>query len=518
MQTSGDRSGVFRLPEQADVRLPGLLRQWQHVCRRPPGLSNHLEHQSEPTRKQALTSFDLTSLVVGAVIGADIYVVASLGAGLLGPAQLVAWVVAGLMTACIALGFAQCAAIVPKVGGSYAYVREAFGHFPGFLVGWSLYLGAWINLAIFPIAFVRYLSFFFPAMTWWEVATAKAVFMGFLLLSNLVGTRAAGRTNDVLTVGKLGPLLALILAGLAFVFANPAQSFGRLVTFAPLGWGGFGPALILVFWAFAGFEIAVIPANEVPEPRKTLPRAFLLGMSIATLFYLLVNAVVTLVLPQPALVGTTTPLADALGRVLSGIGVPLVLGGGLMAAGAMISIAGADESGTLGTSRLGYALAADGYSPRFFARLHPRFGTPYLSLIFQSVTALAVAMVGAFTTLITLSVVFLSVAYLSTGAAAIWLVSKQRENRLHVPGIRVILVIGTLSSLFMISQAGLLTIILAVVMLGLGIIVYMTFAPRSELGLEKEHLLSDEHRAMEIVHQLARPPAVAWRWILRGRQ
>lgn len=469
-------------------------------------------------RRRALTSFDLTSLVVGAVIGADIYVVASLGAGLLGPAQLVAWVIAGLMTACIALAFAQCAAIIPKVGGSYVYVREAFGHFPGFMVGWSLYLGEWINLAVFPIAFVRYLGFFFPAMTWWQIALAKAVFMGFLLFSNLAGTKAAGRTNDILTIGKLGPLLVLILAGLAYIFLNPAQSFGRLIPFSPLGWGGLGPALILVFWAFAGFEIAVIPANEVSEPRKTLPRAFLLGMSISTFFYLLVNAVVTLILPQAALVATTTPLADTLGTVLSVIGVPLVLGGGLMAAGALISIAGADESGTLGTSRLGYALAADGYFPRFFAHLHPRYGTPYLSLIFQSVTALAVALVGGFTALITLSVVFLSVAYLSTGAAAIWMVSKQKESRLHVPAIRLLLALGILSSLYMISQAGLPTIALGGVMLGIGVVVYMHFAPRSELESVKHHLLSDEHLALEIAHHMAKPSAVALRWIFRGRQ
>jgi basic amino acid/polyamine antiporter, APA family len=470
----------------------------------------------ERVTARSLTPFDVTSLVIGAVIGADIYVVASLGAGLLGPAQLVAWVVGGLMAASIALAFAQCAAIVPEVGGPYAYARHAFGHFPGFIVGWALYLAEWTNLAVLPIAFVRYLEFFFPVMVWWEIALAKAVFMAFLLLTNLFGTRTAGRTNDILTIGKMGPLVVLILAGLAFIAFRPAASFGMLSPFAPLGWSGFGPALILVFWAYAGFELAVIPAGEVIDPPRNLPRAILLGMAISTAFYLLVNAVIVLVTPQSQLVATTTPLADALGSILGNLGVPLILGGGLMAVGAVLSISSADESATLGTSRLGYALAADGYFPRFFARLHPRYGTPYLSLIFQSVTALIVALFGSFTTLITLAVVFLAVAYLATSLASFRLLHDQRQKRLKIPGLIVFLVVAILSSLFLITQAGLLTLAAGAGMLGFGVVVYFWLAPRADLAEVRAELRTQEHRLALALEFLERSPAVAWRWLAHG--
>src|SRR5512136_1064247 len=117
---------------------------------------------SEPNLERKLTLFDVTNLVVGAIIGADIYVASSFGAGLLGPFSLVVWVAAGLIAIVIALCFAQCAMMLPKVGGPYAYAKRAWGPFAGFIVGWSLWLAEWISLAVFPVAFTRYLSFFIP--------------------------------------------------------------------------------------------------------------------------------------------------------------------------------------------------------------------------------------------------------------------------------------------------------------------------------------------------------------------
>src|SRR5437667_9108436 len=120
-----------------------------------------MSQASEGLRRE-LRAFDFTLLVVGAIIGADIYVVAGLGAQSLGPAQLIAWVFAGVLAAFIGLAFIQCATICPFVGGSYAYVHEAFGPLPGFIAGWSLYLGECVALPVFPIAFVTYLGYFLP--------------------------------------------------------------------------------------------------------------------------------------------------------------------------------------------------------------------------------------------------------------------------------------------------------------------------------------------------------------------
>ena len=110
--------------------------------------------------KSELTLFDVTNLVVGAIIGADIYVASAFGAKNLGPFSLVVWVFGGIIAIVIALCFAQCAALLPKVGGPYAYAKEAWGPFAGFIVGWSLWLAEWVSLAVFPVAFAQYLGCF----------------------------------------------------------------------------------------------------------------------------------------------------------------------------------------------------------------------------------------------------------------------------------------------------------------------------------------------------------------------
>jgi amino acid transporter len=129
--------------------------------------------EAKPARKLSL--FDVTNLVIGAIIGADIYVASSFGAGFLGPFSLVVWVIAGLIAIVIALCFVQCVMLVPKVGGPYAYAKAAWGPFAGFIVGWSLWLAEWVSLAVFPVAFTRYLMFFFPNLDFISQIIIKVV-------------------------------------------------------------------------------------------------------------------------------------------------------------------------------------------------------------------------------------------------------------------------------------------------------------------------------------------------------
>jgi amino acid transporter len=117
----------------------------------------------------------------------------------------------------IALCFAQCAALLPKVGGPYAYAHAAWGAFAGFIVGWSLGLAEWMSLAVFPVAFTQYLMFFLPSLNWISQVTVKVLFVVFLIAANVVGVKAAGRTNDVLTIVKLAPLIFFAVAGLLYV-------------------------------------------------------------------------------------------------------------------------------------------------------------------------------------------------------------------------------------------------------------------------------------------------------------
>ncbi len=447
--------------------------------------------------RPVLGLFDITNLVIGAVVGADIYVVASLGAAFLGPAVLVVWVIGGVLAALIALSFVQSAVIVPRAGGPYAYVRRAFGEFPAFMVGWALYVGEWFSLAVFPIAFVRYLSFFVPVIPPLGVILIKVAFVAFLTGSNIIGTRVGGRVNDVLTLAKLTPLLVLIITGLVAVLAVPSKAADNLTPFVPFGWAGFSPALIQVFWAYAGFELATLPAAEVVEPRRTLPRAFFIGMAVVTVFYLTVNLVVVSSVPTPVIAESKIPLVTSISAILQILGLPTVVGSTLMALGGLLSISGVEEAFNLGTSRLSYAMAVDGLFPRFFAKLHPHFGTPYLGLLFLGGTSLLASIIGNLNGLITISIFGLSVAYIATGLAAVRLCRQNPHQRLQFPGASVILLAAVGASLFLLSQVGYLGFALGIPLVLVGIPIYFLVAPRQVLVGERDELLSRARQLSE---------------------
>jgi amino acid transporter len=185
--------------------------------------------------KEELTLFDVTNLVVGAIIGADIYVASALGAGLLGPFSLVAWAVAGVIAIVVALCFAQCSALLPRVGGPYSYAHAAWGPFAGFIVGWSLWLAEWTSLAVFPLAFTRYLMFFLPTLNWFSQVIIMGLFVTFLTVTNIIGVKAAGTTNDILTLIKLVPLIFFVIVGLVNMLSNVASAATNFSPFSPFG-------------------------------------------------------------------------------------------------------------------------------------------------------------------------------------------------------------------------------------------------------------------------------------------
>src|SRR5512136_19764 len=140
--------------------------------------------------KKELSLFDLTNIVVGSIVGADIYIASAITAGMLGPFSLVIWVIAGIFATIIALVFAYCSYYVPKVGGPFAFVSEAFDDFYGFLTGWSIWIAELLALPVFAIAFVRYLQYFIP-LDFLQQVIVKGVFLFLLTYVNIRGVKAA---------------------------------------------------------------------------------------------------------------------------------------------------------------------------------------------------------------------------------------------------------------------------------------------------------------------------------------
>lgn len=444
----------------------------------------------KPGLKRELTLFDITCLVIGSIVGADIFIASGIAAGLIGPASIFVWLAAGLLATAIAVCFARCAVLYPRVGGPYAWVSTAFGRFWGFMSGWSLWLAEWSALAVFPVAFTLYLKFFFP-LTWAQDVAVKGLLILFLTATNWFGIRAAGKSNDVLTLAKLAPLLLFVIAGLVFVVKQPAVFVSNYQPLLPLGFGGFGAALALIFWAYAGFELASIPAGEVRNPGKTIPKAIMLGMAIVMAFYLSINVFVYGAMPWSELAREGTPLVAA-GRELfnvAGIGVAGVI---ILVIGALLSVSGSDESGTIGTSRLSYAMAADGMFPRFFAKLHPKYRTPYLGIIVQNSTAFIAAVIGGIIGLISFSVFCMAVAYVAT------ILAYMRFRRHDKSGLDIVAIAALLFSLFMITQIMVVPMLFAMLFMLGGIPLYVHFAPKRELRDVKKRVVSTEYMLRRI--------------------
>jgi amino acid transporter len=179
-------------------------------------------------------------------------------------------------------------------------------------------------------------------------------------------------------------------------------------------------------------------------------------------------------------------------------------------------VAGSDESGMIGTSRLGYALAADGLFPKIFAKIHPRFKTPYMGIVIQAVTALVVAIIGTLSMLIATSVFFMAIAYVATSAAIFPLKRKKAKARFHLRGGLIIPGLGIVFSIYLITQCSLIQIALGLVLLLVGVPIYIKYSPKKEIAELKESLLSSDSILRRAYSQEERFLAHALRHIKRA--
>jgi len=433
--------------------------------------------------KRELGFFDLTAIIIGSIVGADIYIASSLSAGLLGPFSMIAWAVAGVFATVIALVFAYCSYYVPRVGGPFAFVSRAFDDFWGFITGWSLWIAEMMALAVFAIMFVNYLQYF-VALDFAAQVAVKFLFMLALTMVNVVGVRAAGKLNDALTLLKLLPLLLLVVAGLAFFALNPAVPAANYTPLAPLGFGGFGAAVVLIFWAYVGFELGTLPASEVRNPKKTIPKAIITGMAVVALFYLATNFVVYGTVGWTDLAATSTPL------ILSATALMGMAGAVIISVGALISVSGSDEAGVLGTARLSYAMAIDGLFPKIFAKVHPKYGTPYMALVIQGAIGFGLSIYSGVAGLISFSVFNLAFSFLLT-CVALLVIKKGTVHKLH--GQSILPWAGIAICLYLLySTSAFDKLVGSALIIAVGIPLYVFFSPKADMHHLKKFFVSED--------------------------
>ncbi len=433
------------------------------------------------TLKRDLSFFDLTNIIIGSIIGADIYIVPALTAGTIGPLTVLAWVIGGVFTIILALVFAYCSYYVPRVGGPFAFVSKAFDKFYGFLTGWSMWIAEMMALPVFAIVFVQYLGYFIKIGTW-EGILIKALFLFGITFVNIVSVKAAGRLNDFLTILKLSPLVLFISLGFYFLILNPSGFIQNYTPLSPLGYSGFGSALVLTIWAYMGFEIGTLPASEIKEPKKTIPKAIVVGMTIVIVFYILINFVLFGLVNWKDLAQTTVPLVHASTLMIGGIGA-FILG-----LGALLSVSGSNESGTLGTARLSYAMSIGGLFPKMFSKTHPKYKTPYIALIIQGIVAFGLSIYAGITNLISFAVFNLAFAFLLVCLSLVVLRQKEQHS-LH--GQRVLPWCGAAICLYLLYSTTMFDKIVGTIVILCGIPIYI-FSSKVDVHHLKELFLSEE--------------------------
>jgi amino acid transporter len=356
-----------------------------------------------PALVRAIGRWDLTASVVNAVVGSAIFGMPATIAALTGAWSPLAVLLAGLGILPIVLCFAEVGSRFDAAGGPYLYAREAFGSATGFHVGWLLLWTRLLSGAAVLNVMVTYLAQLAPwAGTAGGRATVMTAAVTLVTAINVLGVRQAAWTVNLFTVAKLLPLLLVIALGLL------ALDRGVLATQA-VATPRWTDAVLLLVFAYGGFESAVIAASETRRPRHDTAFALVAAMVMITAIYALVQLAVVGSLPQA---GTSpAPIADALRARLGAAGT--VLG----SAAAVVSTYGWLTGFALLMPRVPYSMAERGELPALFGRVHARFRTPWISVIACSAAALALALAGTFAATATLSAISRLVVYGITCAA-----------------------------------------------------------------------------------------------------
>jgi basic amino acid/polyamine antiporter, APA family len=394
----------------------------------------------------------LVGLVLNSIIGSGVFVLPGTIGGRLGWTAVWAWIVAAVMIALCVAAFAEVSSRFEGAGGPYRYAQAAFGSLVGIEVAWLTYMARVVSAATQANLFTTALAEFFPwsATRNGHVVLATA-FVGALALVNLRATKAGAGTSSLFAVVKVGALAVLAIGGLWWLVSGNAVALAAPTDTTASGWW---TAMLLLSFAYGGFEGAMIPLGEARDPRRDAPFALIVGFALVVLIYVAVQVAVLATVADP---GTTQRPLAAAARTLAGTGGAIVA-----TALVVVSVLGWMAAAMLNVPRLTVAMAQDRMLPSVLAYVHPRFGTPVVSIALFAVLALGLALSGSLLQNVSLSVVARLTAYAAVCAA---MVQFRRMDRTGVrpDGVQVALrpvrggsvvgVVGAISVLAVLAQS-----------------------------------------------------------------
>ena len=413
----------------------------------------------------------LTAMAVNITIGAGIFALPAVVAAQLGTSAFWAYAVCGILITLVMLCFIEVGTKISTSGGAYAYVEEAFGPLAGFLTN-SLY---WMGFTIMTLAAIGNvladnLATFIPVL---EEPFYRGIFLavviGGLATINVIGAKESSRFVVTITLVKIIPLILLIVVGIFFIDTDNLKSDSSFSLTR------LGETSLILFFAFGGgAECLLAATGEIKDPKRTIPRGLLLGMGIVFFIYFSIQLVAQGVLGNALALQAATPLAAVAEKIVGRYGLLL------MVATAAVSALGTMSGDMLVSSRVPYAAARDGLLPSYLAKLHPKFATPYRSIILYASIGFLLSISGGFRQLAILSSASLLIIYLGVIAATIRLRKMKLEEAFTIPGGLIVPVLAMMGTLWFLSHLAVSEIMAAGIFLAFFTGVYFVMKTVSE--------------------------------------
>ncbi|MDQ6888198.1 MAG: amino acid permease [Gemmatimonadota bacterium] len=395
-------------------------------------------HETLPRKLGLWTA---VAVLVGSTIGSGIFrSPAGIANKLPGPLPLLSvWAVGGLFALCGALTLAEVAGALPRTGGIYVFVREAWGRLPAFLFGWSeLVIIRAASLGAVSTTFAEYFLRVLghdpsvaPFSDWVHYVAAIALVLTAFF--NYVGVRWGALVQNVTTVAKYGGLLFIIVAAFAIGLPRGGGHYTPALPPGSFSIAPFGLALVSVLWAFDGWADLSFVAGEVKDPRRTIPRALIIGTLAVIFIYLAANLAYLAVMPVEEVRHSRLVAADVAQRVVGAWGVAFV------AITVMLSTFGTLNGSLLTAPRIFFAMADDGLFFRKVASVHPRFQTPYISILLTAGLGVAFVLLRTFEQLADAFVVGI-VPFYALGVGSVFMLRRREgyDPPFRVPGYPVV--------------------------------------------------------------------------------
>ena len=380
--------------------------------------------QKPPSLERVLSLLDATMINVGGVVGSGIFMVPATVAFFTGSTSLffLVWILGGIVSLFGALSVAELGAAMPRAGGQYVYLNEAYGPLWGYLYGWSAV--AVINtasIAAVGVAFSEYLGFFFPISDA-SIKGIAVVTIVLLTIINIVDVKSGAWFQNLFTLSKLGAIFGIILLGLVME-GGTNQNLSPIFSDKPfIGLiGPLGLAMVSVLWTFDGWIFITYVAGEVKNPGRNIPLSLIFCMLIVVSVYLLLNYVLLFTLGFTGMNGSELVVSDAASVFLGNKGAAVVT------IIILISLIGANNGFVLSSARINYAMARDKLFFNQAAQIHSRFKSPANALIIQCVWACLLTFTGTFNQLITY-IIFTSWIFYGMSAGAVIILRKKKPD------------------------------------------------------------------------------------------